>query len=225
MKALDRALFRDLVRLRAQVVTLSLVVAAGASVFVSMKLTVDALDGGRDAYYRAQRLADVFAACKRAPRTLLGDLANISGVAELDGRVADDITVLVPGHAFAATVRLVSLDPYATLPLDGVRLRQGRLPDPERDDEIVLNEPFADGNHLVPGASVSAVLNGRLRRLRVVGVGISPEFVFTMAPGAVAPNDERYGVAWMLRAPLEAAFDLRSAFNDRRGAAGARRRA
>ncbi len=58
------------------------------------------------------------------------------------------------------------------------------------------------------------MLNGRLRRLRVVGVGISPEFVFQMAPGAVAPNDERYGVAWMLRAPLEAAFDLGGAFND-----------
>jgi putative ABC transport system permease protein len=58
------------------------------------------------------------------------------------------------------------------------------------------------------------VLNGRLRHLRIVGVGISPEFVFQMAPGSVAPNDERYGVAWMLRPPLESAFDLAGAFND-----------
>ena len=55
MRALDRALFRDLGRLRAQVLTLSLVVAAGACVFVAMKLTVDALDGARATYFRAQR--------------------------------------------------------------------------------------------------------------------------------------------------------------------------
>ena len=214
MKALDRALFRDLSRLRAQVLTLSLVVAAGASVFVAMKLTVDALDGARADYFRVQRLGDLFASVKRAPRALLPDLAAISGVAEVDGRVVGDVPLFVDGHVQPASVRLVSLDPRATAPLDAVRVRSGRLPDPDHDDEVVLNEPFAEGTRLRPGDSLSAVLNGRLRKLRVVGVGISPEFVFQLPPGVVSPNDERYGVAWMLRAPLEAAFDLRGAFND-----------
>src|SRR4051812_48127671 len=128
MKALDRALFRDLYRLRAQVLTLSLVVAAGASVFVSMKLTVDALDGARADYFRAQRLADLFVSCKRAPRTLLGDLAAVSGVAEVDGRVSGDVQVFLPDRPQPATVRLVSLDPRAAAPLNAVRLRRGRLP-------------------------------------------------------------------------------------------------
>jgi putative ABC transport system permease protein len=214
MKALDRALFRDLSRLRAQVLTLSLVVAAGASAFVAMKVTVDALDGARADYYRVQRLGELFATAKRAPRALLADLAALAGVAEVDGRVVGDVPVFVPGQAQPATVRLVSLDPRATAPLDAVRIRRGRLPDPDHDDEIVLNEPFADATRLEPGDALSAVLNGRLRRLRVVGVGISPEFVFLLPPGVISPNDARYGVAWMLRAPLEAAFDLRGAFND-----------
>jgi putative ABC transport system permease protein len=58
------------------------------------------------------------------------------------------------------------------------------------------------------------VLNGRLRHLHVVGIGISPEFVFQLQPGVVSPNDARYGVAWMPRLPLEAAFDQHGAFND-----------
>jgi putative ABC transport system permease protein len=214
MRALDRALLRDFARLRAQVVTLSLVVAAGATVFVAMKLTVDALEDARADYYRAQRLADLFDSLKRAPLGLVADLATISGVAQVEGRVVGDAPVFVAGHAQPATVRLVSLDARATAPLDAVRLRSGRAPDPDRDDEVVLNEPFAEANHLHPGDHVSAVLNGRLRRLRVVGVGISPEFVFQLPPGVISPNDERYGVAWMMRAPLEAAFDLRGAFND-----------
>jgi putative ABC transport system permease protein len=214
MKALDRALFRDFARLRAQVLTLSLVVAAGASVFVSMKLTVDALDGARSEYFRAQRLGDLFVSLKRAPRAVLPDLAAISGVAQLDGRVVGEVPVFFQDRPQPATVHMVSLDPRARAPLDAVRLRRGRLPDPSHDDELVLNEPFAEATRLQPGDTVQAVLNGRLRKLRVVGVGISPEFVFSLPPGVVSPNDERYGVAWMLRAPLESAFDLGGAFND-----------
>jgi putative ABC transport system permease protein len=214
MKALDRALLRDLLRLRAQVLTLGLVVACGAAVFVSMKMTVDALDGARGDYFRAQRFADLFVSLKRAPRALLPDLQAISGVAELEGRVVGDVPLFVSDHSQPATVHLVSLDPRKPAPLDAVRIQKGRLPDPEHDDELVLNEPFAEATHLEPGDRVSAVLNGRLRRLRVVGIGISPEFVFQMAPGALSPNDERYGVAWLSRAPLESAFDLGGALND-----------
>src|SRR5260370_1016171 len=107
MKALDRALLRDLGRLRAQVLTLSLVVAAGACVFVAMKLTVDALDGARADYFRAQRFADLFVGLKRAPRALLPDLSAISGVAQLEGRVSGQVVVFVREHAQASTVRLM----------------------------------------------------------------------------------------------------------------------
>jgi len=214
MRALDRALFRELSRLRAQVLTLSLVVAAGACVFVAMKVTVDALEGGRAAYFRAQRFADLFVSLKRAPRSVAERLAAIDGVAEVDTRIAGDVPAFVRDRRDPALLRLVSLDPRAVAPLDAVRIRQGRAPVADRDDEIVLNEPFAEANRLVPGDSLTAVLNGRLRRLRVVGVGISPEFLFTLPPGALAPNDERFGVAWMAPAPLESAFEMKGAFND-----------
>ena len=142
-------------------------------------------------------------------------MAAISGVAQIDGRVVGDVPVLPARHAGAGdacTWCRSTRTPRA--PLDAVRVRSRPAADPERDDEVVLNEPFAEATHLGPATSVTAVLNGRLRQLRVVGVGISPEFLFQLPPGAVAPNDERFGVAWMLRAPLEAAFDLGGAFND-----------
>jgi putative ABC transport system permease protein len=214
MKALDRALLRDLVRLRAQVLTLGLVVACGAAVFVAMKMTVDGLDSARADYFRSQRFGDLFASLKRAPRAVLTDLASISGVAQVDGHVVGDVPVFLPGKTTPATVRMVSIDLRAAAPLNAVRVRRGRLPQPEHDDELMLNEPFAEATHLGPGDAMSIVLNGRLRHLRVVGVGISPEWVFQLPPGVISPNDERYGVAWMGRAPLEAAFDMAGAFND-----------
>ena len=37
-------------------------------------------------------------------------------------------------------------------------------------------------------------MNGRWRNLVVVGVALSPEYVYTIGPGALMPDDLRYGV-------------------------------
>jgi putative ABC transport system permease protein len=39
----------------------------------------------------------------------------------------------------------------------------------------MISGAFADANGLHPGDSVKAVMNGRLRKLQVVGVALSPE--------------------------------------------------
>ena len=93
-------------------------------------------------------------------------------------------------------------------------LKRGRWIEPGRDDEAVLSEPFADANGLGPGDSLAALINGRRRALRVVGIGLSPEYVYTIRPGEVIPDDRRFGIVWMERRALAAAFDMEGGFND-----------
>ncbi len=57
-------------------------------------------------------------------------------------------------------------------------------------------------------------MSGRWRNLVVVGVALSPEYVYTIGPGALMPDDLRYGVLWMGRETLQAAYDLEGAFNE-----------
>jgi len=57
-------------------------------------------------------------------------------------------------------------------------------------------------------------MNGKQRRLRVVGIALSPEYVYAIGPGALMPDDKRFGVLWMGREALAAAYDLDGAFND-----------
>jgi putative ABC transport system permease protein len=40
------------------------------------------------------------------------------------------------------------------------------------------------------------------------------EFIYTTAPGELAPDDSRFGVIWMSRSALAAAYDLDGAFNE-----------
>ncbi|MCA9048182.1 MAG: ABC transporter permease, partial [Planctomycetaceae bacterium] len=72
---------------------------------------------------------------------------------------------------------------------------------------------FAAEHHFSPGDSVNAVLNGRLRRLKIVGVALSPEFVLQIRPGEMLPDTRRYGIFWVPLTTMEAAFDMKGAFN------------
>ncbi|HSG46666.1 MAG TPA: ABC transporter permease, partial [Longimicrobiales bacterium] len=47
-----------------------------------------------------------------------------------------------------------------------------------------------------------------------VGAAISPEHAYSVPPGALYPDDERYAVFWMSRSALGAAVDMVDAFND-----------
>jgi putative ABC transport system permease protein len=48
----------------------------------------------------------------------------------------------------------------------------------------------------------------------VVGTALSPEHVYVIAPGGLMPDPERFGVVWMGRKALAAAWDMEGAFND-----------
>ena len=58
------------------------------------------------------------------------------------------------------------------------------------------------------------MINGRLRRLTIVGVALSPEFIYSIRPGELVPDDKRFGIFWMDRQALGAAFDMEGGFND-----------
>ena len=59
-----------------------------------------------------------------------------------------------------------------------------------------------------------AVLNGRRRELTIVGVALSPEFIYNIRPGEMVPDDRRFGTLWMDEQALAAAFDMEGGFND-----------
>ncbi|HUW37389.1 MAG TPA: FtsX-like permease family protein [Rhodocyclaceae bacterium] len=214
MKTLDRKLWRDLILMKGQVLTVSLVVACGVAAFVASLATYDSLAWSQQNYYRSSRFADVFAGAKRAPRSLLARVAAIPGVAEVEGRVVEDVSLDVPGVAEPLVGRLIGLPESGMPRLNRLYLRLGRLPDPGRPNEIVVSEGFADAHHLKPGDRLSAVLNGRWQALTVVGVALSPEYIFALRGGDPLPDDRRFGVLWLSQAALSAAFSMEGAFND-----------
>ncbi|HET9838787.1 MAG TPA: FtsX-like permease family protein [Candidatus Angelobacter sp.] len=215
MGTLHRKLFRDLLHLRGQVIAVALVVACGVASYVSMRSVYISLLSTQQSYYREYRFADVFAQLKRAPDSLAVRLENIPGVAAVQTRVVMDVILDVPGLAEPAVGRLVSIPSRRAPMLNDLYLPRGRYIEPGNDDEVIASEAFVVANKLDVGSSVQAVMNGRWKRLRIVGIAISPEYIYEIrGGGSVFPDNRRFGVLWMDHEVLGYAFNMDGAFND-----------
>ena len=77
-----------------------------------------------------------------------------------------------------------------------------------------MNAPFAEANGFRPGDGFAAVLNGRLQPTHHRRNRLSPEFIYTIGPGGLMPDDRRFGMVWMTEEAAAGAFGLQGAFND-----------
>lgn len=215
MHALDRKLLRDYRRLWAQALAIALVLGCGVMMVVLFYGVAQSLTETRATYYQRYRFADVFASATRAPDTLLEQIAHIPGVARVEARINELAVLDIAGLPEPALGRLLSLPRNGGRPVLNIPvLMSGHWPSPDRPDEVVVNRPFARVNHFGPGSTFQAVINGRKRTLTITGTVLSPEFIYTLPPGGLMPDDKRFALIWMSRDVLESAFGLQGAFND-----------
>mgnify|MGYP006173736025 CR=1 FL=1 len=141
------------------------------------------------------------------------EIAAVPGVAHVQTRVASVVTLDLPDLSEPAQGRVVSIDERAGEPLNDLFLIRGRTLE-RGSDEVIVSGAFADANGLNPGDTLRAVMNGRLRQLQIVGVALSPEYIYEIRPGDIFPDNRRFGVLWMNRRSVAAVFQMENAFND-----------
>ncbi len=214
VKPLDRKLFRELWRLRGQVLAIALVVASGIGVLIMSLSTSEALGETTRAYYERYRFADIFASLERAPERMTERIGAIPGVQTVETRIVKFATLDISGFEEPVIGLLASLPERGTPRLNRLALRAGRFVSAGHPDEVVVSEPFAEAHELEPGDQFKAVINNRKRTLDVVGIALSPEYTYAIGPGSLVPDNKRFGILWLGREALAAAYDLDSAFND-----------
>jgi len=211
---LDHKLLRDLWRMKGQAFAIGMVIAVGVGMLVMMTGLVTSLKETRAAYYERYRLADVFAPVTRAPDRMAGRLAAIEGVSAVEPRVVGAALIDLIDTDLPVQAQAVSLPDFHSPRLNDVFLTDGRMIDSSHTDEILLLQSFANVHGLRPGDHIQATMNGARRSFRIVGLAQSPEFLYTTAPGELIPDDARFGVIWMSRSALAAAYDMQGAFNE-----------
>jgi putative ABC transport system permease protein len=214
MLALNRKVLRDFWHMRWQFAAIGMVIGCGVAMLIMAWSMLASLRLTQERYYEQFRFGHVFAHLKRAPNSLEPRITQIPGVIQVETRVVTEVTLDISGVDEPAIGRLISLSDRPAEMLNAIYLREGRLPEGHSASEVVVCEAFAMQHRLHPGNHLFAVLNGKRQRLDVVGVALSPEYVYQVRGGEVLPNDRTFGVFWMDRRQLAAAVDLEGAFND-----------
>lgn len=213
LRMLDRKLLRDLVRLWAQSLAIAMVMACGVATLILSVGTFRSLDETRAAYYERYRFGDVFASAVRAPASLAHTIAAIDGVAAVEPRIVEQILLDIDGFREPATGMALSLPPGQALRVNGLYIARGRLPEPARTNEVAVNSLFAEAHAFEPGDTFSAIVAGSKITFTIVGVVLSPEYIYALGPADMMPDNRRFGVVWMPEALLASLFDLDGAFN------------
>ncbi len=214
VSALNRKLLRDLWNIKGQLVAIIFVMASGIMTFVLSFGVIDSLELGQEIYYDRSEFADVWASAKRVPQDVDEQIRQIDGVSLIETRVTFGGTIQVEGMDEPATGRILSLPDNREPLLNKLYLVKGRMLRPDEENAVLASEAFVLAHEFELGDSVDMIINGHKRALKIVGVVLSPEYVYSLGPGAMVPDNKRFGVFWMSRRALEAAVDMDGAFND-----------
>ena len=200
--------------IKGQAIAIALVIASGVATFIMSISMMQSLKLTQTTFYKDYRFAEVFASLKRVPESLRLRIQEIPGVDRVETRVFAAANIDIPHFSDPATGHIISIRDSGEPLLNNLYIRQGRLPEPFRENEVVIGESFAEAHKFKPGDEFGVIINGRRRNLTIVGIVLSPEHIYQMPPGAIFPDFERYGVMWMGRTPISTAYDMEGAFND-----------
>lgn len=213
MHPLNLKLLRDLGQMKGQMIAVALVMVCGLAVMIMSRSLIRSLESTRDTYYADHRFGDVFISLKRAPNALRSRIAELAGVAAVETRITGGLVLDLPGMKEPADGIILSLPDDRPQQLHLLHLRTGRLPAAGNRREVIVGAAFADAHGFQPGDVIDAIIYGGRERLRITGIGMSPEFVYEARAGDSLPDPRRFGVFWMNERELAAAFDLDGAFN------------
>ena len=212
MKALDRKLLRDLWRLKTQVLTIAIVVASGVAAFVGSSSAHTSIVRLRDSYYETGRFAHVFSSVKRAPLRIENELRSLAGVADAEATVVGNVLVSLPDVSESMTGVVIALPLHGEANINRIVLRSGQPLEPDDSKGVLVSDAFAKHQSLKPGSRVTLLINGTFESFVVRGTALSPQFIYAAAAGGLS-DETRFGVFWLNRERLDAAFDMKGAFN------------
>jgi putative ABC transport system permease protein len=215
MGVLHKKLLRQIRKSPGQSIAVMMVVLCGTACYVAIASAYRNLELTRDTYYEQYRFADFEIMIERAPETAVFKVEALDGVREARGRIVRDVNVDIEGQDQPRVGRIVSMPERDDPVLNDLVVREGRYFDPGVDEQVILSERFAQANGLAVGDRIDAVVEDKKYSLRIVGLGLSPEYVYLIRNvQELVPSPERFGILWVPEDFAETAFNMRGARNN-----------
>ncbi|WP_083248406.1 ABC transporter permease [Desulfuribacillus stibiiarsenatis] len=209
-----RKLRRDLWLNKAAYISCLAVIVIGLMVYTSIAIVYENLESAKERFYSEQNFADGFVKLEGMPISQLKSLEKIDGIAQIEGRIVQDVRVYAPDRTESVYLRLVSVNTEKADGVNRVHVLEGTHLS-SRIENILLDPAFAKANQIELGSGITAIIEGKKVDFTVNGHGQSPEFVYAMrSMQDIYPAPETFGIAY---APLDVMMKLfqgGSTFND-----------
>ncbi len=213
ISALDRKLIRDLRSSGIIVLAIAGIIAVGVACFVTMRSAYQNLGEGQERYYAECRMADFSVELKKAPISVVDQIGAIPGVATVRSRLQFFVTVDLQTEPSIINGQVISMPSHHQPVLNDLVMKHGGYFTGISSEEVIVNDAFARAHSLEPGDTIHLLLNDRRQAFQIVGTAISSEFVYLLGPGAIVPDPAHFGVFYLPRESMEAAFGFEGACN------------
>lgn len=203
-------LLRELWGRKGALLSLAAIAAMGVAFYTGLASLMRDLDGARARFYNRCQLADFSCTFKRAPAWAIERVRQLPNLRAAEGRVNLSVRLQLPGEPAPL------LGTALTLPrgINQVVVRRGTGFTGRQAQEALINDAFARARGIVPGQRLQVVIEGYSYSVVVVGTVMSPEFVYVIPAGGLAPDPARTPVLWMPERFLQEAGGMDGAYNE-----------
>ena len=176
VSTLSRALWRELRRRPAQILSVGLVIALGVALFTASFDAFLNLTGSYEHMYRETRLAHVTAIGGPTDEVVAAGEQMPALVATATRTVAD--VPLRPREGHALLGRAVGMPADGNAEVNAIQIIEGQGLDPARPDAVVMEQHMAGHFGFEPGDSVDVSTRDGWRAMEIIGIAASPEYLW-----------------------------------------------
>lgn len=213
MILLKKAL-RSMLRQKRAYLSCILLIAIGVWTYTVMNTALIEIEEGKNAYYADRRLGDVFATVKQIPQNSLGRLRAIEGVKQVDGRLIQNVRVLLEDQPEdPIKLRLISTDKTAS----GLRLNDYKLTGEDlfSPEDLLVGKDFFMAHFAGEKEDIALLINQKVQRFKVTGYVSSPEYVYIVENASELFSDAtKYNIAFMDESVMMNLLGLEGIYND-----------
>ena len=213
MSPLTRRLFRMMVSMKGQVISIVVVMALALMSLISTHMTAVNLENSMNLYYQETNLADLQVELTRIPSSAVYDIERLPEIDRVQGRITTEVPFVVDDPEERVRVKVVSVPDRdvvinALFPIAGTMVRQ-------ETSQVTVLEQFATGRSIQIGDRIRPYINGREIPLEVMGIAGQPEFVYLMEDEQnLLPDPAGYGVLFVSEELLAGLTGYRDSYNE-----------
>ncbi len=214
MRMLLLKAWRDIKSRKGQFLSLAALVSIGIMSYVAFITGYLDLKASLDRANSELRFASFNTRVVSAPESVARRIAALPGVDAVEARLVVDTGLDMPDGG-QVTARVVGIPLDRTPSVNRLVMQEGRLPKPRERNAVVLNKKFTNETGIGVGDTLDVHTGAQTKtRLRIVGIGSSPEYFYPIRAKGEIPSPGEFAVFFMEQRQAGALFGRSGGVND-----------